>query len=158
MNHWRKRLTPFWESRAPMFIHLAAARSGHIPFCCRGYGFLTDTEPDRIWIFILRSQWRKIDEYLAYNQELAVLMTSGEDNESYQIKGRFLERRTMNMEEVSALEHMRAMASLYASGLESLYMVSPSDCLSIGIGIRSTYVQTPGPEAGARLAEGEDFA
>lgn len=158
MNHWKDRLTPFWESRAPIFIHLAAARSGHVPYCCRGYGFRTAAEPDRIWIYILRSQWRRLDEYLADNPELAVLMTSGEDNESYQLKGRFLERRTMNQEDAAALADMRAKASLYAAGLESLYRVSPSDCLSIGIRIRSSYVQTPGPEAGARLAEGGDLA
>ncbi|OXM82656.1 hypothetical protein [Paenibacillus rigui] len=153
MQPYPDELLHFLQRSVPIFIHLAAARPGQIPFSCRGYGFRMESERDVCWIYILRSQWLRMNGAMGARGELAALLTSGIDNESYQLKGELTEYRTMTKEDREALEHQRRMTSIHTPNLVPLLNVSHADCLAVGFRLRAVYVQTPGPGAGSLMAE-----
>jgi len=154
MQRWPDELIRFVEQQAPLYIHLAAALPGAAPFVCRGYGLSAELrESDRIRVHVLKSQWARVAGLLREDQPLAVLATSGLDNESYQLKGKYAGCRASSEELAPMLDRQRRIASLHFPHLVSLTNVKPSDCLAVGIDIAVAYEQTPGPGAGSLLAE-----
>ncbi|MBD0380051.1 hypothetical protein [Paenibacillus sedimenti] len=84
MIQWPTKLIQFMERPVPKFSHIAAMTHGMPPVNCRGYGFHIDIENGLAVVYLLRSQWLKLNEYLRKQKWLAVLVTAGTDNESYQ--------------------------------------------------------------------------
>ncbi|MFD0681680.1 MULTISPECIES: hypothetical protein [unclassified Paenibacillus] len=153
MDRWPAEFIRFMERPVPIFIHVAAARRGVAPFSCRGYAARADLEKDQVWICILQSQWLRLNEYIQELSWLAVLLTAGPDNESYQIKGTFDRVQPVLKEDCELMERQRKWTSEYFPHLLPLVAVANSNCLAISLRVRSIYLQTPGPHAGALLTE-----
>ncbi|RKN82005.1 hypothetical protein [Paenibacillus ginsengarvi] len=154
MKTWPDSVHAFLARKhVPLYIHLAAA-TGAYPFGCRGYS--VRTEPDvSVWITVLASQWLRLREHVKAGSSVAALITSGADNESYQLKGRFIDCRSVGREEAVLLEEQRNYAALHYPNLLPLIQVGVSDCVSIGLQADRVYAQTPGPAAGRLLQEKE---
>ncbi len=151
---WTEEVVRFQQREVPVFIHVAAVKEDQTPFTCRGYGYRSDREEGVIRTYVLKSQWLRLNEYAELLRELAVLLTSGVDNESYQFKGRFRNAGPLDAEDAVALAEQLRRVSKYAPGLLPLIRVMPSDCYALEIGIHSVYTQTPGPDAGRPVMEG----
>ncbi|WP_274365854.1 hypothetical protein [Paenibacillus thermotolerans] len=151
MSRWPERLTLFFERPVPIFSHLAAAPKGQVPFVCRGYGFHPELESGLLWIYILKSQWLRLKERQGERMELAALLTSGADNESYQFKGPFKEIRLLNKEDAIALEERQKWVKTHTPNLAPLIQTASSECIAVGIEISAVFVQTPGPDAGSQM-------
>ncbi|MBO9596611.1 MAG: hypothetical protein J7559_02140 [Cohnella sp.] len=153
---WPESVKRFLGRQVPIFTHLAAAKPGEFPFTCRGYGYRPSFESERLWLFILKTQWLRMKEYIEHSAELAALLTSGVDNESYQFKGRFAEIRGLSKEDIAALEEQRKWVFAQAPALAPLIHVSASDCVAVGLQVGAIYSQTPGPDAGSPAMERSD--
>ncbi|WP_135556781.1 hypothetical protein [Paenibacillus cymbidii] len=146
---WERLLEP----PVPLFIHLAASGADGRPFGCRGYAVVTERERGRIWVSVMRRQWRRLHDTARPDAWLAVLLTSGVDNESYQIKGAYCGYRPLAKEDASALERQLEWTERTFPRLSLLHAVSPNDCFAVGVEISAVFGQTPGPQAGVRLPE-----
>ncbi|WP_127529889.1 hypothetical protein [Paenibacillus kobensis] len=155
MNKWPDEINLFLQRPVPIFIHLAAAQKGTTPYISRGYGVQPEPERELLWIYILKTQWLRLKECIENQQHLAVLLTSGVDNESYQFKGQFIGFRSLTKQDNTKLYEQSRKVSQQLPGVASLVQVSPSECLAVGIQIRAVYVQTPGPRAGSIVMETE---
>lgn len=153
MTKWPEELIRFLQRLVPVFIHLAAVEKGAAPFICRGYGFRLEFESERLWIYILKSQWLRLTEYKEHQGELSALLTSGVDNESYQFKGRYTDIRPLAKEDACLLEEQCKWASMHTPGLLPMIQVTPSECLAVGFRIKAVFLQTPGPGAGSLVME-----
>lgn len=154
MERWPAELIRFIERPVPMYAHLAAGKPGVTPFVCRGYGAQSDQENGEMWIYILQSQWRRLNECMQDKYWLAALLTAGTDNESYQLKGRFAGYRSIARQDRSVLERQRKLTADHFPHLLRLVDVDPSLCLAVGLEVNEIYLQTPGPHAGILLSEG----
>jgi hypothetical protein len=154
VNRWPADLARLLDRQVPIFIHVAAVNDDMPPMSCRGYFARTDERSGLVWIGILKSQWARMQEYMQRRSKLATLLTCGLDNESYQVKGTFVERRYCTDEDNEALEDQKKFTFRYYPNLAPLVSVNSSDCLCIGIKIQSIYQQTPGLNAGALIYEG----
>ncbi|TDF97081.1 hypothetical protein [Paenibacillus piri] len=153
MNAYPDEFVRFLERPVPKFLHLASVRKGQSPICCRGYAARAEYEQSRIWIYILRSQWLRLHEALQPEHWLAVLLTSGVDNESYQVKGQYDGYRPFAKEDHGLLEQQRELTLQTFPQLASLHTVNPVDCFAIGLKAAEVYSQTPGPQAGFLVSE-----
>lgn len=154
MNDWPVEWIRFTEREAPVFLHLACAKPGETPYSCRGYGCRLDPERTQLTVYILKSQWPRLQEALGPGRQLAVLMTSGTDNESYQVKGIYRSAGILSGEDEAALVRLHGWIERHTPSLAPLIRVRPADCLAVALDIRALYVQTPGPRAGSALWEG----
>ncbi|MFC0216572.1 hypothetical protein ACFFK0_29685 [Paenibacillus chartarius] len=152
MITWPEEVIGFLRRPVPIFLHVAAARIGKVPFTCRGYGFAAEPESGRLGVYVLKSQWLRLNAYMEGGRETAVLLTSGVDNESYQFKGTLQASRALNREDARTIEEQRKRVYQYAPHLLPVLHVSPSGCLAIELRIRAIYSQTPEPEAGSLIA------
>ncbi|TMV48974.1 hypothetical protein FE783_14980 [Paenibacillus mesophilus] len=152
MKPWPEELIRFLERPSPLFAHVAAVKNGAHPFCCRVYGVQADAN-GLLWISVLTKQWRRLSDYKADGSCLAVLLTSGLDNESYQAKGPFVRCRAFAEDDSALLERQRKLTVDCFPNLAQLLHIDSSDCLVIGMEVHSVYIQTPGPRAGSLLAE-----
>lgn len=155
MNRWPERLNRFFHRPVPIFSHLAAAPKGTTPFICRGYGFRSELECDRLWIFILKSQWLRLKQHKGDGGQLAALLTSGVDNESYQFKGPFLEIRLLGKEDSAALSEQQKRVTVHTPKLVPIIHTAPQECIAVGLRIQAVFSQTPGPDSGAPITARE---
>ncbi|QMV42233.1 hypothetical protein [Cohnella cholangitidis] len=153
MKRWPADLARLLDRQVPIFIHVAAAHDEMPPMSCRGYFARTDERSGQVWIGILKSQWARLQPYIQRKSKLAALLTCGLDNESYQVKGTFVERRSCSDEDNATLEDQIKITFRHYPNLVPLVSVHPSDCLCIGIEVQSIYQQTPGKDAGALIYE-----
>ncbi|WP_317968981.1 hypothetical protein [Paenibacillus sp. CCS19] len=98
----------------------------------------------------------RLKEYMEHQQQLAALLTSGVDNESYQFKGRINGFRSLTKEDHFMVAEQSRRASRHLPSLAPLLQVSPAECLAVGIQIQAVFVQTPGPDAGSLVMESGD--
>jgi len=143
----------FIAKPAPQFIHVAVLIDGHSPFSCRGYAVRMEPDNSVLSVYILRSQWLRIHDTVQQGQWLAVLLTSGSDNESYQVKGPFAGYRSLDKEDSIVLERQKELMLQTFPNLASLLAVDPRLCLAVELRVESVYIQTPGPHAGSLVTE-----
>ncbi|MGE5704276.1 MAG: hypothetical protein ACM32O_17255 [Clostridia bacterium] len=153
MDQWPFAFIHFLERPVPIFIHLAAAKHGMPPLTCRGYGIRADLTNGRLAFFILQSQWLRLRDYMGENSAVAVLLTAGTDNESYQVKGIFEQLSPISAEDQLKMEQQRKWTLAYFPSLVPLIAVSAANCVAITLRVTSIYLQTPGPDAGSLLVE-----
>lgn len=150
---WPMEFASFLERPVPKFIHLAAWREGQAPFGCRCYGFGPEPGEDVSWIYILRHEWLRLRPSLREGDWLAMLLTSGIDNESYQVKGPFIRVRPVNKEDLACMDRERSLIRTIFPDLLALVNENPADCIALGVRGEAVYIQTPGPLAGSLLQE-----
>lgn len=153
MSQWPAELIRFLERPVPIYIHLAAAGHEASPFVCRGYGIRADRENGLVWVYIMHSQWLRLSECTQDQSWLAVLLTAGTDNESYQLKGRFIRHRIVTGDDSPCIDRQRKLTSDYFPHLLPLVSVTASHCDAVCMRVDNVYLQTPGPGAGALLSE-----
>lgn len=154
MDYLPSQLIDFLNRTEPVFIHLAVSRNNDAPFSCRGYGYRLIPEEDFMCIYILKSQYSRIKKHSELQNQIAVLLTSGDNNESYQLKGPYREHRALTEEDKHILKQQIKFASQYFPNITPVINVNESDCLAIIFSISSIYSQTPGPNAGFIITEG----
>lgn len=147
---WPEPFAVFLERTVPKFIHLAAYNHGAAPFGCRGYAFRAEAHAASV--YVVRSQWARLENYMDKRpSRIAVLVTSGVDNESYQVKGRFAGCRPLEQEDTFVLDKAQAVIRETFPHMSAPFMIQPWDCMAIGIEPSAVYIQTPGPMAGELL-------
>lgn len=145
----------FLQETEPLFIHLAVSNSDGRPFSTRCFGVRTHKGLDYLSVYVLKSQKSKILTYLTTGSgALACLFTDGFSNESYQIKGLFIESKSATLEEDGNLLDSYRKGSLYLfPKFYSKFPLSPTICDCITYQVKEIFVQTPGPYAGNRYQQ-----
>lgn len=141
----------FLERPVPKFFHIAASGEGQAPLSCRGYA--CSPEQDVLWISASRAESLRLQAAVQPDGWLALLATSGLDNESYQVKGRFAGARILTSDDMYVWERERELIGGVFPDLLALWPVSPQQCMAIALKAELFYIQTPGSSAGSLLTE-----
>jgi len=149
---WPTELLRFLERPSPLFMHVAAVQKGAAPFTCRCYGVLDRMPEGRVEAYILKSQWFRLQPYLESGRWLALLLTSGLDNESYQLKGVYASHRGLTDEDDAIIERQRRLVAEHFPQMAALAKPMEAGFAAVSIDVSAVYRQTPGPEAGTLLA------
>jgi hypothetical protein len=147
----------FLTNNAPLYIHLAVANAKHRPYSVRCFGVNTKLDKENlIGVYLLTSQKEKVLSYLQDGGgRLACLFTDGITNESYQLKGTFVDCRPCEMEEDQTILNYYRKSSLNRfPKLYSKFPLSLSTCCLLTFQVTDIFVQTPGPYAGKKYAKG----
>lgn len=148
----------FLKRTEPLFIHLAVSNSEGQPTSVRGFGVKINDGMDCLSIYILKAQTEKVLSYIsAGNGVIACLFTDGFSNESYQIKGQFIECKALNREEdLEIVTRYRKSSLKLFPKMYSKFPLSTTICDVITYKAEEIFVQTPGPYAGSMYYKGED--
>ncbi|MBW5446056.1 hypothetical protein GE107_08275 [Cohnella sp. CFH 77786] len=151
---WPDAFGRFLEREVPKFIHLAACRPDRALFSCRAYACRPEAESGAFRVYIRNVQWQRIREDVRSGSRLAVLLTSGVDNESYQVKGTFAGVQAMDTEDCAFLKREQnririALPDMFVPPIA----VAPMECVSVILVGNTYYIQTPGPSAGCPIPE-----
>jgi hypothetical protein len=152
------KIIRFLEERAN--IAFAGARDGKlIPRGHRVTGWRTDPSGRTITVFIPASWTAGLLEALRNNGQMAVTLEEVGTHETYQIKGRYLRDRAVRPDEIDIASESRErfVKSLLAMFPgepvgATLRGSLPSPSVAVEIEVREVFLQTPGPEAGRRIA------
>ncbi|MGJ7910064.1 hypothetical protein [Neobacillus sp. LXY-1] len=148
----------FLTKTEPLYIHLAVANSEVRPFSIRGFGVKVSESKDRLSVFILKAQAEKILNYLSNNRSVATLFTDGFSNESYQIKGEFVELKQIDESENEILHLYRNGSLKLFPPMYSKFPLSSEICEVVTFNVNEVFIQTPGPYAGKKYQKGgSDF-
>jgi hypothetical protein len=152
------KIIRFLEERAN--IGFAGARDGNlIPRGHRISGWRADPSGRTITVFIPASWTAGLFDALRNNGQIAITVEEVGTHETYQIKGRYLSDRAVRPDEVdiaseSRERFVRALLAMFpGESVGAMLRGSlPSPSVAVEIEVREVFLQTPGPEAGRRLA------
>lgn len=150
------RVVHFLTNTEPLYIHLAVSDSKGKPFSVRGFGVNPNAGNDLLRIYILKTQTEKVISCIkSGNAAIACLFTDGFTNESYQIKGTFIEFVAAHGEEdLKILNQYRNGSLKLFPKLYEKYPLSPALCDLVTLKIEEVFIQTPGPYAGNKYQKG----
>ncbi|WP_423802395.1 hypothetical protein [Neobacillus sp. SAB-20_R2A] len=147
----------FLRKTEPLYIHLAVANSEGRSYSVRGFGVQTNEGKDQLKIFILKSQTKKVLSFIhSGTGKISCLFTDGFTNESYQIKGSFIESKLCAEEDNEFLSRYRKGSLKLFPKMYDKFPLSATFCDSVSFFVEEVYVQTPGPYAGSRYVKGVD--
>ncbi len=139
----------FITGTEPLYIHLAVANSMGKPFSIRGFGVKVLQDEDLLHIYILKAQASKVLTCLnSGNSMVACLFTDGFSNESYQVKGSFIDIKATVEEDRGLLTYYRNTSLKLFPKLHANFPLSPALCDVISLKAKEIFIQTPGPYAG----------
>jgi hypothetical protein len=152
------KIIRFLEERAN--VGFAGARDDKlIPRGHRVSGWQTDPSGRTITVFIPASWTAGLLDSLRSNGQIAVTLEEVGTHETYQIKGRYLGDRAVRPGEIQIATQSRErfvkalLAMMPGEPVGTMLGGSlPSPSLAIEIEVREVFLQTPGPEAGRRIA------
>jgi hypothetical protein len=152
------KIIRFLEERAN--IGFAGARNGElIPRGHRITGWRTDPAGRTITVFVPASWTAGLLEALRSNGQMAITLEEVGTHETYQIKGRYLGDRAVRPEEIEMASRSRerfvkALLSMFPGAPVGTMLGGslPSPSLAVEIEVREVFLQTPGPDAGRRIA------
>jgi len=152
------KIIRFLEERAN--IGFAGARDGElIPRGHRISGWRTDPSGRTITVFIPASWTAGLLDALRSNGQIAITLEEVGTHETYQIKGRYLRDRAVRPDEIDIASESRErfvkalLAMFPGEPVGAMLRASlPSPTLAVEIDVREVFLQTPGPEAGRRIA------
>jgi hypothetical protein len=144
-------------------IGLAGLRDESLmPFGIRVCGWKVGAGGRTLTVFMPELRSDRTIGALVGNGQLAVTIEEFPLHETYQIKGRYLSHRPIRPEEVELVNRTRERMAAGVRHLVSdegpvdqLRASIPDATLAVEIAVHEVFVQTPGPEAGARLAPPE---
>lgn len=150
-------IVQFLTQTEPLFIHLAVVHADGHPISVRGFGVKTNDEMDCLSIYILKAQTKKLLSYLSSgNGMIACLFTDGFSNESYQIKGRFIDcKASTDEEDLEILTQYRKSSLKQFPKMYSKFPLSTSICDVLTYQVVEIFIQTPGPYAGSKYRKGK---
>lgn len=151
------KIIRFLEERAS--LGFAASRDGNLVPCGhRVSGWQIDASGRTLTAFVPQSSAGKLVESLLDNGRIAVTFEEVGTHETYQIKGQYLSHRPIRPAEIDIAGRAR---DRFAKGLRTSFdpkpaaalMASiPTPSLAVEIEVHEVFLQTPGPEAGRRVA------
>lgn len=147
----------FLSERSPLMIHIAVADGKQRPYSMRGFGTKVSKGSDDLRIYFLTSHTPRF--LSAVNSGTGIitgLFTDGRTNESYQLKGSFVECSTCRDDAEEGLDlqryregSMRAFPKLFEQ-----FPLSTAVCSYVSYQVTEIYIQTPGPNAGITYGQG----
>ncbi|MBS4211070.1 hypothetical protein [Neobacillus rhizophilus] len=147
----------FLRKTEPLYIHLAVANSEGRSYSVGGFGVQTNEGKDQLKIFILKSQAKKVLSFIhSGSGRISSLLTDGFTNESYQIKGSYIESKLCTEEDNEFLSRYRKGSLKLFPKMYDKFPLSATICDSLSYYVEQVYVQTPGPYAGSRYEKGVD--
>lgn len=151
-----QKVIQFLTKTQPLYIHLAVSNSNFHPYSVRGFGVNVFEECDELSVYILKAQSEKILSFLATgNGVIASLFTDGFSNESYQIKGTFLQsRHASGKKDLDILANYRQSSLKLFPRMYAKFPLSPAICSVLTFKCEDIYIQTPGPYAGLNYKKG----
>lgn len=152
-----QKVFQFLTKTQPLYIHVAVSNSSLQPYSVRGFGVRVFEECDELSVYILKAQSEKILSFLATgNGVIASLFTDGFSNESYQIKGTFLQSRDASgHKDLEILTNYRQSSLKLFSKMYFKFPLSPAICSILTFKCEDIYIQTPGPYAGMNYKKGD---
>jgi hypothetical protein len=156
------KIIRFLEERAS--IGFAGTRDSNlVPSGHRLSGWQIDAAGRTLTALVPASSATRLVDALLDNGRIAVTFEEVGTHETYQIKGRYLSHRPVRQTEIDIASRARER---FAKGLRSLYpdeqLVSllkasiPNPSLAVEIEVHEVFLQTPGPDAGRRIAPPAD--
>ncbi|MGG3467030.1 hypothetical protein ABES02_05735 [Neobacillus pocheonensis] len=142
----------------PLYIHLAVSNKVGVPFSLRGFGLKINKEKNQLCIYILKSQTERFLSYIKTgNNSITCLFTDGYSNESYQIKGNFIELKDSSEDEdLEILTSYRNGSLKLFPKMYAKFPLSPALCDIVTYKIDEVFIQTPGPYAGRTYSKGDE--
>ncbi len=149
------KVVQFLTKTEPLYIHAAFANSHFQPYSVRGFGVKIFESYDELGVYILKSQREKVLSFLTSgNGAIACLFTDGFSNESYQIKGKFLQMRQATDEDFENLSTYRTSSLKRFPKMFHKFPLAPEICDVITFKAEDIFIQTPGPYAGNAYPKG----
>jgi hypothetical protein len=156
------KIIRFLEERASLGV--AATRDGNlVPRGHRVSGWQIDTAGRTLTAFISPSSATRFVEAALDNGRIAVTLEEIGTHETYQIKGQYLSHRPVRSAEIDIASRARER---FAKQVRSLYPDDriaaalrasiPTPSLAVEIEVQEVFIQTPGPDAGGRIAPPPD--
>jgi hypothetical protein len=148
----------FLEERAS--LGFAATRDGNlVPYGHRVSGWQIDADGRTLTAFVPPSSAGQLVESLLDNGRIAVTLEEVGTHETYQIKGQYLSHRPVRPAEIQIAGRARER---FAKGLRTYFSDPqavaaleasiPTPSLAVEIEVHEVFLQTPGPQAGRRIA------
>jgi hypothetical protein len=128
-----------------------------VPFGHRVCGWRVGADQRTMTILFPDEFLQRLVESLQQNGELAVTVEEFPSHETYQFKGRYLDHRGIQDDDVEIVDRMRRR---FVRSLRPMYPDAPEDVLNAFVSpasmavefeVLEIYLQTPGPGAGTRL-------
>ncbi|MGG0275544.1 hypothetical protein [Bacillus rhizoplanae] len=150
-------IVQFLTRTEPLFIHLAVSGAEHRPYSVRCFGVRTYEGIAHLSIYILKSQTEKVLSYIREgNSTITCLFTDGISNESYQIKGTFLQsKQSEDEKDLEILKCYREGSLKMFPKMYTKFPLSIANCDRITYRVTDIFVHTPGPYAGRKYKKGE---
>lgn len=147
-------LAPLLESGVSILVGTRDARL--VPECARGAGARVEAGGTELTVFVPQPLAGRTLDNVADNHRIAVCFTRPIDHYSIQIKGRVVQVRDVEAEELAVVERYRAEVArtLAVIGLPArlTMRIAITPCSAIRFVVEHMFVQTPGPGAGEPLA------
>ncbi|WP_141430751.1 hypothetical protein [Bacillus sp. 03113] len=152
------QVVEFLVKTEPLYIHLAVSDANKRPYSLRCFGVRTYEGSDQLSVYILKSQAEKLLSIVNNGKSIvACLFTDGFSNESYQIKGEFLDYRSSDDEkDYEILNNYRKGSLKIFPKLYMKYPLSKAHCDVITYQATDIFVHTPGPYAGKKYQRRND--
>jgi hypothetical protein len=128
-----------------------------VPFGHRVCGWRVGADQRTMTILFPDEFLQRLVESLQQNGELAVTLEEFPSHETYQFKGRYLDHRGIQDDDVEIVDRIRRR---FVRSLRPMYPDAPEDVLkafvspasmAVEFEVLEIYLQTPGPGAGTRL-------
>jgi hypothetical protein len=152
------KIIRFLEERAS--VGFAGTRDGKlVPRGHRLSGWQIDGSGRTITVFVPASWTTGLVEALRSNGQMAITLEEVGTHETYQIKGRYLGDRAVRPDEIDIATRARErfvkalLAMFSGEPVATMLRASvPSPSLAVEVEVREVFLQTPGPDAGRRIA------
>jgi hypothetical protein len=149
-------LVSFLESGISVLV--GSANERHMPSCARAAGAIVSADRARLTVLIPKIPGEDVLADLEKIRRGAVMFSRAIDHRTLQLKGSVVRVRPANSDEVShAIAYRRAFAEMLQHvglprALTESMAIEP--CVAVELEVDEIFRQTPGPEAGERLARG----
>ena len=142
----------------PLFGWLGSRDADRVPQVHRCSGWRLSDSRDQLICCVADPFTDELPKRLAEHAELALLVANGATHETYQLKGRALGTREPDDDDRATCDAYREkMLPFYQYlGFESGDRAFPPPRVAIELRVDEIFVQTPGPEAGKRIASREE--
>ncbi|MCB1956102.1 MAG: pyridoxamine 5'-phosphate oxidase family protein [Rhodocyclaceae bacterium] len=146
-----------------MSMHVAACDARGFPTLVRGVGYRIDPgQPARLRVLVPQSQSEPVLRALAANGRIAVVLSEPASHRTLQLKGGDARVESVEPADVAAMapyveamvDHLRAFDTPEPF-MRALLACSAGELAVVSFTPAEVFGQTPGPQAGARLASGE---
>jgi hypothetical protein len=157
------RILRFLEHRANLAF--AGTRSPQrVPYGHRVTGWIPDGSATLLTALIPQLFTDNLIEFLQDNGEFALTVEEFPSHETYQFKGRYIEHRSVQREDLVVVDRIRdrfvkSVRPIYGEAVEPIltaYLQAPA--VAVTFNVHEIFLQTPGPGAGARLAPPAEVA